>query len=250
MSNANPVETKVGGVVDTAAALAGPTPPVAEAAKAGMWVFRSPKRFGIVAGSTALALAAGTLGWKYLSPPSKSANAQDEKTVAQAKPVQHPTPPKREEDPLTLELPPVPGPKPSSTPKPDRVEIEMPVITAPKPTPRPAETEPPLILPPAPKPEPKKPGEDPDALFKAPDPLPSTLTDRKDKAPDKEAMPVIRIGADVTVPAPTPKKPMVDVPPPPLIVDVPPPPTEDDGRSIGSEAGRCSGAAVAKGTGD
>ena len=167
MSSANPVETKVetaakvGGVVDAAAALAGPTPPVAEAAtKTGLWAFRNPKRFGMVAGSTALALAAGTIGWKYFSPPSKAANAQDDKTVlAQGKPEEPtkpvPAPIKNDEvSPLMLELPSVPAPRPTPppSPMPERVELELPVIAAPKPTPRPAETESPLVLPPAPRP--------------------------------------------------------------------------------------------------
>lgn len=233
MSGANPVETKmetaakVGGVVDAAASLAGPTPPVAAAAKAGWWALRNPKRFGIVAGSTALALAAGTFGWKYLANSSSpSARAQDNKTVvAQGKPDEFIKPalaPTKNDDvnPLLLDLPSVP------TPKSDRVELELPAIAPPRPGPRPTETEPPLILPPAPRLEPKKPGEDPDNLFKAPDLLPSTITDRKDKPVTKETIPIIRIGAtgDVT-PPPPPKKPMVDAPP--SILDVPIPKISD-----------------------
>jgi len=252
MSSANPVETKVetvAKVVDAAAALAGPTPPVADAAKAGWWALRNPKRFGIIAGSTALALAAGSFGWKYFSAKPPIALAQvDAPALTEFKPEEPakitPTPAKRQdpdivEPELPLVAPPKPGrveidpqpikvPSPVSSPESGRVEIELP-IKAPTSVPRPTETEPSLLLPLPPTPAPevkasdiKKPVVEPD-LFKAPpDSLPSMITDRKDKPVEKENIPVIRIGASADVTPPPPPKPSaVDVPPAPLIIDVP-----------------------------
>jgi hypothetical protein len=252
MSDAKPVENKIEAVAkaaDAAVALTSPAAAPITAAKASAWAMRQ-KRMMFIAAGAVVGVAGGMYTFKYFTADKgKATTQQDPPAIAQSKPEDPAKPAVPKPDPelhkpapvpvLDLDLPPIKVPdtkdiKPVPAPV---LDLDLPPIKVPDtkdtksapvldldippikpPVPDTTDTKPPVVVIPPRTTDTKdtKPSlPDPD-LFKAPEPLPTTVTDRKDR---KDT--VIRIGG--TDPMPTKKN--DDPPPIPKIdLDIPLPP--------------------------
>lgn len=251
MSDAKPVESKVEAVAkaaDSAVALTSPAAAPVVAAKAGGWALRQ-KRLMFIAAGAAVGIAGAYFAVKHFTAdPGKATAQQNPSAVAQAKPEEpaKPAAQKPEIDPpkltpvLDLEVPPIKVPDTKDTKSVPVLDLEVPPIKVPDtkdtksapvldlevppikpPDADTKDTKPPRIVVPPVSPDTKdsKPPIPDSDLFKAPDPLPTTVTDKKDR---KDT--VIRIGG--TDPMPMKKK--DDPPPIPNInIELPPPPAPD-----------------------